>query len=220
MDTLRSGCHRIQINAARCTDLFLYYFLDSYIQHLFNPPVNLSDYGLRLRALRARSSLSVRQLAARSGVSPGMVSLVERGQTTPSLTTVHKLLCALGTDLGTFFSGDRPDQAGPVYLREQMKTLRDQARGYALVFPRRADIALQLFDETLNAGKRPEFETLTCDIGGYILAGTMTLAVKGQPARQLRPGDAFYLPKGTTHRGYAAGDEPVRLISFCCPADY
>jgi len=35
-----------------------------------------------------------------------------------------------------------------VYLREHMKTLKDKGRGYALVFPKRADIALQMFDET------------------------------------------------------------------------
>jgi len=180
----------------------------------------LDDYGPRLQELRARCGLSVRQLGARAGISPGMVSLVERGKTTPSLYTVHKILTALGTDMGAFFSEGRPDQAGPVYLREHMKTLKDKGRGYALVFPKRADIALQMFDETLNPGKMTEYETLTCDVGGYVLSGTMTLVIKGQPTRQVRPGDGFYLPKGVTHRTFAKGDEPVRLISFCCPGDY
>lgn len=180
----------------------------------------LSNYGIHVKALRLRSGLSVRQLAARAGVSPGMVSLVERGRTTPSLATVQKLLSALGTDLGTFFSKDRQDQTGPVYLREHMKTLRDPARSYALAFPRREDIAIELFDETLNPGKRPEWETLKCDVGGYVLEGEMTLSVKGQPARNLRPGDAFYLLKNIAHRAFAKGVEAVRLISFCCPPNY
>lgn len=182
--------------------------------------MNPDNYGLRVQALRLRSGLSVRQLAVRAGVSAGMVSLVERGRTTPSLATVQKMLSALGTDLGAFFTEDQKDQTGPVYLREHMKTLRDQTRSYALVFPQRADIALQLFDETLNPGERPEFETLACDVGGYVLVGTMTLVVKGQKPLQMRPGDAFYLSKGTTHRGFAASDEPVRLLSFCCPPNY
>ena len=178
------------------------------------------DYGIRVKALRLRSGLSVRQLAARAGVSPGMVSLVERGRATPSLATMQKMLSALGTGLGTFFTEDQKDQKGPVYSREHMKSLRDKARGYTLVYPRREDIALQLFDETLNPGKRPEWETLQCDLGGYVLAGLMTLSIKGKPTAQLRPGDAFYLPKGIRHRAFAASEEAVRLISFCFPPNY
>ena len=36
----------------------------------------------------------------------------------------------------------------------------------------------------------------------------------------LRPGDAFYVTKGTAHRGYAHGDEPVRLVSVYHPPRY
>jgi len=40
---------------------------------MFNVTMNLDDYGPRLQELRARCGLSVRQLAARAGISPGMV---------------------------------------------------------------------------------------------------------------------------------------------------
>jgi transcriptional regulator with XRE-family HTH domain len=180
----------------------------------------LRDVSQSLNALRRRAGLSIRQLAGRSGVSAGMISFIERGKTSPSLATLQKILHALDTDLGTFFSGGREDQAGPVFLREQMKTVHDDTRAYALVFPRRADIAVQLFDETLRPRRRSEFETLSCDVGGYVLAGTMRLEIKGKKPRILRPGDAFYIPKGTTHRGLAVGAEAVRLISLCCPPEY
>jgi transcriptional regulator with XRE-family HTH domain len=180
----------------------------------------LRDASQSLNALRKRVGLSIRQLAARSSVSAGMISFIERGKTSPSLATLQKILHALGTNLGTFFSGGREDQLGPVFLREQMKTVRDDTRSHALVFPRRAGIAVQLFDETLSPRKRPEFETLTCDVGGYVLAGTLRFETKGEKPRTLRAGDAFYVPKGVTHRGFAVGAEPVRLISLCSPPDY
>jgi hypothetical protein len=41
-----------------------------------------------------------------------------------------------------------------------MRTAQDPNRSYALVFPRRAGIAVQVFDETLRPGRKPEFETL------------------------------------------------------------
>jgi ribosome-binding protein aMBF1 (putative translation factor) len=42
--------------------------------------------GARVRALREASDLSLRDLAARSGVSAPMLSQVERGETSPTLT--------------------------------------------------------------------------------------------------------------------------------------
>jgi transcriptional regulator with XRE-family HTH domain len=180
----------------------------------------LRDVSQSLNALRQRAGLSIRQLAGRSGVSAGMISFIERGKTSPSLATLQKVLRALDTNLGTFFSGGHEDQLGPVFLREQMKTVHDDTRSYALVFPRSAGIAVQLFDETLTPRKRPEFETLTCDVGGYVLAGTLQLEIKGEKPRELRAGDAFYVPKGVTHRGFAAGATPVRLISLCSPPEY
>jgi len=176
--------------------------------------------GEKLAALRRRAGLSIRQLAVSSGVTAGMISLVERGKTSASLVTFQKILSALGTDLSTFFSEGRQGQTGPVYFRQDMKSLQDQARAYTLVYPRRPEIVIQMFDETLKAGKKPEFETLKCDVGGYVLSGTMTLEIKAEKKRPVRAGDAFFVPKGITHRGFASGKEPVRIISFCSPPEY
>lgn len=53
--------------------------------------------GARVRALRDASSLSLRDLAARSGVSAPMLSQVERGDTSPTLTVAARI--AAGLDL-------------------------------------------------------------------------------------------------------------------------
>jgi transcriptional regulator with XRE-family HTH domain len=185
-----------------------------------NPALEPDAVGLQLADLRRRAGLSVRGLAAASGVTAGMISLLERGKTSISLVTLQKILSALGTDLGTFFSGARGDQTGPVFLRQEMQTVHDATRGYTLVFPKRAEIAVQVFDETLKAGKKPAFETLKCDVGGYVLAGTMVLEIQGAKPHSVRAGDAFYVRRGTAHRGHAAGKEVVRLISFCLPPEY
>ena len=53
--------------------------------------------GARVRALRESSSLSLRDLAERSGVSAPMLSQVERGETSPTLTVAARI--AAGLDL-------------------------------------------------------------------------------------------------------------------------
>ncbi|HEY2631133.1 MAG TPA: XRE family transcriptional regulator [Solirubrobacteraceae bacterium] len=53
--------------------------------------------GARVKALREASSLSLRDLAERSGVSAPMLSQVERGETSPTLTVAARI--AAGLDL-------------------------------------------------------------------------------------------------------------------------
>jgi XRE family transcriptional regulator, regulator of sulfur utilization len=53
--------------------------------------------GTRVKALREASSLSLRDLAERSGVSAPMLSQVERGETSPTLTVAARI--ASGLDL-------------------------------------------------------------------------------------------------------------------------
>jgi len=53
--------------------------------------------GARVKALREAAGLSLRDLAERSGVSAPMLSQVERGETSPTLTVAERI--ALGLDL-------------------------------------------------------------------------------------------------------------------------
>jgi len=61
------------------------------------------DIGGRLRALRRRYKLSLRALAKISGVSANTISLVERGRTSPSVATLHRLAIALDVPITAFF---------------------------------------------------------------------------------------------------------------------
>src|SRR3954467_5275053 len=66
-----------------------------------NTPAQSNDahtqIGPRVKALREASSLSLRDLAQRSGVSAPMLSQVERGETSPTLTVAPRI--AAGLDL-------------------------------------------------------------------------------------------------------------------------
>jgi transcriptional regulator with XRE-family HTH domain len=56
----------------------------------------------RLKALRCARELTLRDLAALSGLSANTISLIEHGRTSPTIVTLHRLATALGvkvTDL-------------------------------------------------------------------------------------------------------------------------
>lgn len=180
-----------------------------------------TDVAKRIQMLRKRCGLSIRQLAGLSGVTAGMISCIERGKNSPSITTLQKILSALGTDLAAFFAQERDRQVGPVFLREHMQAISDGNRAYTIVFRRQPGVAIELFDETIRRSKhRPPFETLKCDVAGYILSGILVLEIKKQTKQVLRPGDAFYIRKGQEHRGFSNDDTPVRLVTVYHPGRY
>jgi XRE family transcriptional regulator, regulator of sulfur utilization len=69
--------------------------------------------GARVKALREASSLSLRDLAERSGVSAPMLSQVERGETSPTLTVAARIASGLDLRLSQLL---RLDESGAVTI--------------------------------------------------------------------------------------------------------
>ncbi|MFZ1153686.1 MAG: XRE family transcriptional regulator [Solirubrobacteraceae bacterium] len=69
--------------------------------------------GARVKALREASSLSLRDLAERSGVSAPMLSQVERGETSPTLTVAARIASGLELRLSQLL---RLDEGGSVTI--------------------------------------------------------------------------------------------------------
>jgi len=69
--------------------------------------------GARVKALREASALSLRDLAERSGVSAPMLSQVERGETSPTLTVAARIAAGLDLRLSQLL---RLDETGAVTI--------------------------------------------------------------------------------------------------------
>jgi transcriptional regulator with XRE-family HTH domain len=77
--------------------------------------------GARVKALREASSLSLRDLAERSGVSAPMLSQVERGETSPTLTVAARIASGLDLRLSQLL---RLDEGGSVTIVRAAKGQR------------------------------------------------------------------------------------------------
>jgi two-component system OmpR family response regulator len=65
----------------------------------------LLTVGSRLRALRQRRRLTLRQVAQRTGLSVSLLSQVERAESAASVASLHKIATALNTTLHSLFEG-------------------------------------------------------------------------------------------------------------------
>ena len=76
-------------------------------------PLDPAVIGARVKALREASGLSLRDLAERSGVSAPMLSQVERGETSPTLTVAARIAAGLELRLSQLL---RLDEGGSVTI--------------------------------------------------------------------------------------------------------
>jgi transcriptional regulator with XRE-family HTH domain len=87
----------------------------------------LATVGNQVRTLRKEKSLTLAQLSERTGLSPAIVSQVERGLANPSFTTLAQLAHGLDIPVGRFFLG-QDETKSPVVRKDQRRNLKGVAR--------------------------------------------------------------------------------------------
>ena len=174
--------------------------------------------GARIRNLRQRSNISLRQLSRTADVSVSYLSAIEKDAVSPTLAMLRKILTALDSNFYDFFN-DECSQADQYILRKAgMQTAADSDREYTLLLPHREDIRIELMDENYFPGKElPAFEVFESDFAGYVISGELVLEVDNEPPTALNAGDAFYVPAGTKVRGYCEKERKARLITALYP---
>ena len=114
----------------------------------------------RVRQLRAARGLSLEGLAERSGVSRSMISLIERGETSPTAVVLERLAVGLDITLAGLF--DPPQGlADPVSRRASQALWRDPDSGYLRrnVSPAGFPTPIQIVEVEFPAGGHVAYET-------------------------------------------------------------
>ncbi|HEX2994162.1 MAG TPA: helix-turn-helix domain-containing protein [Anaerolineales bacterium] len=86
------------------------------------------NVGKRLSELREARNISMRALAARSGLSANALSMIERGKASPSVSTLYKLADALGISITSFFASEM-EKKHVVFLKANQRDRVSFTRG-------------------------------------------------------------------------------------------
>jgi transcriptional regulator with XRE-family HTH domain len=153
----------------------------------------------RVRELRAAQVLSLDALASKSGVSRSMISLIERGESSPTAVVLEKLAAGLNVTLASLFDAPAAKvqmPGGPIARRDDQPQWQDPASGYLRrnVSPLGVPQRMQLVEVLFPPGGRVAFEASARDMRVHqqvwILEGTMDITL-GAERHRLREGDCL-----------------------------
>jgi transcriptional regulator with XRE-family HTH domain len=172
----------------------------------------------RVRELRSAQALSLDALAGKSGVSRSMISLIERGESSPTAVVLEKLAGGLGVTLASLF--DAPASLaraplGSMARRVDQPQWRDPASGYIRrnVSPPGVPQPMQIVEVHFPSGAHVAFENVGRDAcvhqQVWVLEGTMDVTV-GAECHRLCEGDCLAMQLDRPTMFHNPTREPAR----------
>ncbi len=168
-------------------------------------PISKADLGRDIRRRRRALDKTLKEVADEVGVSIGFLSQVERGVSTPSLSSLHKIAEALGMSVASFIAPWRHPSVVTRNNEREVFTLGDPSRKYELMgrgFPgAQLNACLvhrepgQVSEVMRNAGE--EFV--------FILEGSVRYEIAGE-THVLQKGDSMHFQSDQPHRTSTVGE--------------
>jgi len=171
------------------------------------------DVGQRLRTLREERKVSMRALARRSSLSANALSMIERGLTSPSVTTLNKLANAMEIPITAFFRQDVP--RGQVVFRkphERVHVQLDKGLWEGLggeAFSGRFEPFILTLESNGSSGTQGMLHTGHEFV--FLLRGKLEFEVNGE-LYHLEPGDDLMFAASLPHRWHNPGPAVTSAI--------
>lgn len=190
------------------------------------------DVGKRLKQIRKAHGLSQRQLAELSGVTNGAISMIEKNSTSPSVSSLKKVLAGFPMSLSEFFSEESSDEEKFFFKADELKELSPAVFNRIGLsgnidhasFKQVGDAskhALQILYECYPKGSDTGEDMLTheAEEGGIIISGEIEITVNDH-VQILTAGDAYLFDSRHPHRFRNLSDEDCVLVSACTPPSF
>lgn len=171
-----------------------------------------TNLGLRLRSLRDQQGLSLRALAERCGLSSNAISLIERSENSPTVSTLQRLAIGLNIPITDFFQEETKQTV--VHIKSQTG-LRTHSNGV-----RMESLGIGLFNQQLEPFRmtiRPGGGNVNDPISHpgeefiHILDGAIEYSI-GDRIYILESGDSLLFDATQPHAYYNATEKPCTFI--------
>lgn len=172
----------------------------------------MREVGAQIRRIRKLRNMTLQQLGAETGTSVSMLSMLERGVATPSISTLVAVASALGTHMSDLFDSGS-EQRSPVHrLSDQMEVQTAYGVLRRLVHndpTRGLELVVNEYEPDTGSGSEPSHHN-GAEVG-IVLSGTLTVQVEGVD-HVLTAGDAIHYPSTTPHLIRNTGHVKARAV--------
>lgn len=162
--------------------------------------------GARIRRLRTAKGLSLKTVSERSGTSIGMLSLIERGRSSPSVRLLARLADALEVTVAHFIPGDhlsgtREQPVMRVSNRPEISIWRAGITKHVITPTRQGQHGLVLMEVTIEPGGTSGDESYSHEgeEAGVLVEGQLNLVIDKERFL-LNEGDGFRFLSSVPHR--------------------
>lgn len=179
------------------------------------------EIGSKIKQLRLKLGLTQEELAARTELSKGFISQLERDLTSPSIATLVDILDALGTDTAAFFAADTSNEK-IVFSPDDMFASFDEMLSSRICWlvPNAQKNALEPILVSIEPGGRTaEDDPHEGEEFGYVLSGGATL-ILGARKLKLKKGDSFCFKPTEPHYIVNNMKRETQLIWVATPPSF
>jgi transcriptional regulator with XRE-family HTH domain len=183
-------------------------------------------FGQKIRSLRMAADMTLQDLASAVSVSQSLISQVERGLASPSITSLRRIAAALGVPVAALFAdgtsgSDENDRSGRrlVVRKHERKKLRvpPSRVAYELLTPDlNRDIEFIWIEYEAGSVTHPEPMSHPGEENAVCLEGTVVVTIEGEEFT-LSEGDSISFDSGRPHKVENRGTERAVLVSAITP---
>lgn len=171
--------------------------------------------GERIRNRRESLNIQINNLASSIGVTPSLISQIERAKAFPSIITLKKIADALQITVGILIGENETYSQNPVVNYSDIKIVQTNEQGAALYLLSNHDQQKLMEPYLLTFPCKSSSENLIHLIPGqsyyYVLSGQIRFEMEYQ-AFKLKDGDSLYYNSGHKHTIYNIGKTEARIL--------
>lgn len=177
--------------------------------------------GERIKKRRENLNIQTNDLANSIGVTPSLISQIERAKAFPSIITLKKIAEALHTTVGDLIGENETLTQYPILKSDERKFVKQNDKGTSLFLLSHHDPSKQIEPYIINFEKKADSsEIMTTNHPGqefcFVLKGSFNVIID-KKGYTLNEGDGFYFNSKQIHLFTNISNENAQLLWVVTP---
>ena len=179
------------------------------------------DIGSRLKSFREEKGLSIYALSKECGLTRSFIGKVEKGQTSPSISSLKRITSALNISLNQLFENqDHTPRVKCTRVHERRVFVNPPSKvTYEFLFPNPQSRRMDAYFIRVKPGGKSDYYKHEGEECGSVLQGILKLTIQDEE-HVLHPGDSIYFQSSLPHKWENISKEEVLAFWVVTPPSF